>query len=1224
MRWLLSAVLLALILAGLAMLLLPRWVQGPGMALASQALGRAVAVDQVSVQPWRLALTLQGLRVEAVEAGDVPQLEVARIEAALSLRSLWQRALVLERLQIESPQLRLRRTGAGRWDFDDLIQRWAQPSAAGEAGPALVLRQLSLIDGQIEFEDRVLGRSHRIDALALQLPWLSLREVDAERPIEPQVSLRLDGAELRAQAQIKPFAAKREASVALDVVGLSLQPWMAYAPTDLPLQLRQGMLDAALRLRYAQAPGQASELSVSGRIGAREIALVRPPGSSADSAEEVLAWRSLTVELADVQPLVRRVHLSAIELEAPELRLRRDASGRVLLPGLSGPSSYRGAAAAEASPAASAAPSWQLVLDQLRLRQGRLVFQDHALRPAAGLGLEALDMKLQGLRWPIDGQTPPARLELQASLKSAERRQDASRPALLQASAALSAEVLSLDGSWRDLSLSSVNPYLQALLPLSLRGRSSADWQLAIERPLMPQALDRLVFNLRDLRLDELQALRPQGGELGGVAQLRLDRLGIEPAARRVQLGQLRLIGPRLQVQRAADGRLELPAWPAAGSESGRAPASPSAPWAVQIEELALTQGRLLFGDASVQRLVRRDADASAQVLVDQLQARLRALSWGGAKSPAASPASLSFQIARPDARRDGATPGRLDWQGRLTLSPLQMDGQLRAERLPLTLADPYLGELLPLHLRRGEAGFRGRVALGESPQGWRGQVQGALLVADLRLLHTRREEGRRQAGEDLLSWQSLDLAGLDFALEPAAPARLAIERASLGDFYARLIVDEAGHFNLGELGGKAARRDASAAEPAADAPALQLRIGETRLNRGSIDFSDRFIRPNYSAHLSELSGSLGRFASGDAAMAPLLLTGRVEGTGQLQISGQLNPSGDPLAMDISASATDIELAPLSPYAGKYAGYAIERGKLSSRVHYKIEPGGQLQADNQIILNQLSFGERIESPSATKLPVLLAVALLKDRHGVIDVNLPISGSIRDPDFSVGGLILRLVLNLLGKALTAPFSLLAGGSGAAELSQMAFAPGSAVLVPQAQAQLDRLAESLRERPGLSLTLTGWAQAEAERAALQAQALDKDLLAERRRELRRQQNAKGRAAAESLHDSESFTPAERTRLLTQVYQGSKLGTRPRNLLGLLKDIPVAEMETLLLAGYDIGEGAVRELALARAVALRDALIARGVANERLFLASPKLAEPEPGKPWTPRVDLSLATQ
>ena len=164
---------------------------------------------------------------------------------------------------------------------------------------------------------------------------------------------------------------------------------------------------------------------------------------------------------------------------------------------------------------------------------------------------------------------------------------------------------------------------------------------------------------------------------------------------------------------------------------------------------------------------------------------------------------------------------------------------------------------------------------------------------------------------------------------------------------------------------------------------------------------------------------------------------------------------------------------------------------------YKIDADGKLTASNQVILNQLTFGERVESASATQLPVLLAVALLTDRNGVIDLNLPVSGGVNDPQFSVGGIIWKLVLNLLGKAFTSPFALLAGNDRD-DLSTVEFNPGSAQILGSGQQALDQVAAALVAKPGLKMTVTGAADPAAERGDLQRALLDERLQAEQARE------------------------------------------------------------------------------------------------------------------------------
>jgi len=507
---------------------------------------------------------------------------------------------------------------------------------------------------------------------------------------------------------------------------------------------------------------------------------------------------------------------------------------------------------------------------------------------------------------------------------------------------------------------------------------------------------------------------------------------------------------------------------------------------------------------------------------------------------------------------------------------------------------------------------------------------------------------------DELVSWQALSLKGLNVALKPKQRPRIEIGEADLNDFYSRLVITEEGRFNIRDVVGDAptdvAAAPASSASAVAAAPAstsagtarqpstsggmvtasvpatgsselpVDIVIGATRLTNGRVDFRDRFVRPNYSAALTELNGRIGRFASNSREMASIEMRGRAEGTALLDIRGQLNPLARPLALDIQAKATDLELAPLSPYAGKYAGYAIERGKLSMDVAYKIDAEGHLEARNQVILNQLTFGDPIASPDATKLPVRLAVALLKDRNGVININLPISGSLNDPQFSVGGIVLKLIGNLLLKAVTSPFALLSGGGGGGgpDLSAIEFKPGTAVMTEASAASLDKIARALAERPALQTTITGSADPQAEHDAWQREQIEAQLRTMARDESLRA----GVPASAAASGAPALPPAIRSALLKTLYKQTRIPDKPRNLVGLAKDLPDAEMEELLRRNVAVNDEGMRQEALARAIAVRDALVAKGISSDRLFLAAPSL-HAAGADAWTPRASLSLAT-
>jgi hypothetical protein len=382
---------------------------------------------------------------------------------------------------------------------------------------------------------------------------------------------------------------------------------------------------------------------------------------------------------------------------------------------------------------------------------------------------------------------------------------------------------------------------------------------------------------------------------------------------------------------------------------------------------------------------------------------------------------------------------------------------------------------------------------------------------------------------------------------------------------------------------------------------------------------------------MSELNGKLSEFSSqaadGSVQMADLDLKGRAEGTAALEIAGKINPLAKPLAMDIKGRVRDLDLPPLTAYSIKYAGYGIERGKLSMDVHYSVQPDGQLVATNNLVLNQLSFGDKVEG-APNSLPVKLAVALLADRHGVIDINLPISGSLNDPQFSIGAVVWKVITNLITKALTAPFSLLAnafGGSDSEDLSAVAFAPGSSALSAEVALSLDKIAKALADRPVLHVTVVGTASLALEREALKRERLRALLLAEKRR--RAAVGGQDAAAVAELTDAE--VPV----LLKDVYRRADI-PKPRNLVGLAKDLSAADMERLLLASLSVNVDTMRTLAQQRGVVVKDYLASRKVGAERLFLGAPKTvaadatnasdAPDSSTAPWKPHAELSITSR
>ncbi|EKE17081.1 MAG: hypothetical protein ACD_10C00630G0001, partial [uncultured bacterium] len=319
--------------------------------------------------------------------------------------------------------------------------------------------------------------------------------------------------------------------------------------------------------------------------------------------------------------------------------------------------------------------------------------------------------------------------------------------------------------------------------------------------------------------------------------------------------------------------------------------------------------------------------------------------------------------------------------------------------------------------------------------------------------------------------------------------------------------------------------------------------------------------------------------------------------TAPVQIIGQLNPLAAKPFLDIKADVTGVDLIGFSPYSGKYAGYNIEKGKLSLNLAYKLE-NNQLTAENRLFVDQFTFGDKVESPDATSLPVNLAISLLKNNRGEIDLDLPISGSLDDPQFSIGGLIFRMIGNLFVKAVTSPFALLGSMFGGGEgLSYVEFAPGRAAINETAGKKLEVLAKALIERPALKLEIIGRVDPEIDKEGLKRVAIERTLKAEKLKDM-----LKNGGEGESLERIEIAADEYKTYLM-RAYKESKF-PKPRNMVGFLKTLPVNEMEKLMLSNASATGDDLSQLAKQRAENVQAWLIESGkVPVQRLFLVPPK---------------------
>ncbi|WP_324779200.1 DUF748 domain-containing protein [Thiobacillus sedimenti] len=435
---------------------------------------------------------------------------------------------------------------------------------------------------------------------------------------------------------------------------------------------------------------------------------------------------------------------------------------------------------------------------------------------------------------------------------------------------------------------------------------------------------------------------------------------------------------------------------------------------------------------------------------------------------------------------------GRFNASG--TVVPGQASGRLdvRLAGLALEPFAPYVNRFARLHLHSGAASTRGRLDFARAKAGVKLAYRGGFAVDDLAITEEETEDA-------FLGWQRLASDSLRVSL---GPNRLSMKELVATHPFGKVIIFEDKSVNLQRIlrtpakaapapaGPTGARKPA----PQPEAPAFPVSIERLRIVGANAEFADLSLTPQFGTRMHDLGGVITGLSTDPATTAQVELDGKVDDYGSARVRGTLQPFRATDFTDLTLAFRNLEMTRLTPYSGKFAGRRIDSGKLSVDLEYKIK-NRQLEGENKFIVNQLKLGERVDSPDALKLPLDLAIALLQDSHGVIDLDLPVSGSLDDPQFSYGRIIWKAFVNVLTKLVTAPFRAIGKllGVSSEKLEAIDFDPGSSALLPPEQEKLKAIADALAKRPALTLTVMPGYDPDADRRALQEQTMRREAAA-----------------------------------------------------------------------------------------------------------------------------------
>ncbi|TAL52994.1 DUF748 domain-containing protein [Pandoraea sp.] len=1213
-----------------------------------QWLERPVSFGEVSVNPYTLRLDIHNVHIGDRQPGQ-PFVDIGLLHVDVSWSSLWRFAPVIDELTIDRPKVHIVRTAEQRFNFSDLIDKATQgPKPKEPSKPTrFAIYNVQVRDGTIQFDDRVLNAQHHVQHLQLGIPFIANLSSDTNVFVQPLLQASIDGSPLRLTGKLKPFASSLDSIIDLKLDQFDLPRYLGYAPAALPFDLKQGTLSADLRVQFVRS-GSTPNITLSGTLGMDNVDL-----RDARNAP-LVSLKHAEANLGDVEPLRNIVHLNAVRIDglAPTVVVEKDGKLNfqrlVTAPGTpartasaagqtvaaakpaaapspssvapaSSPSASSTAAANTASAAAAKATApapLDLAITAFNLTNSTLHYRDERAAPAVAATLENIHIALRGVQ--TLGSTP-ASYDIGAQLP-------AGGSLAAQGGFTLSSAQANGELTLHDIALSALQPLLKSVLAGDIKGgtlsaQAKFKGEFAAGKPNLQVAPASLALDRLDVRSPDKRDTPLK------VAALSAHLTNFDLLRKHVDVGSVTVKGLDASIRREHDGAINLlrlvaaaPAHGAAGTPA-KAPErhrsappaeqSRSAPWQWQIGTLGLENAAVSFDDEAV-------AGHPVKVQLTSLNAKVQDISQDLAKP-------LHLEINGTVQRR-----GTLSVNGTVSPEPLKGTLAVRTQSLDLAAFEPYIDMTLNASIASALLSAEGK--LGFARQHDKIQISylgnatlGNVLMRD------------KLTSESFLRWGALSAEHIDLHYGTGEP-KIHVGALSLSRFYSRIIINSNGRLNLEDLvakkseapksltraepqGTPATSAATSAATPAGAPVAgagkaipADIAIGRVTLQGGRINFTDNFIKPNYTANLTQIGGSVGAFGTQSNAPADVVLKGSVDNDAPININGKINPLTPMAFVDIKAKADGIELTNLTPYSDKYTGYPIEKGKLSLDVHYLLDQG-KLTADNHIFIDQLTFGDRVENDTATNLPVRLAVALLKNSRGEIDVQIPVSGSLSDPQFSLGSVIVRAVVNLIVKAVTAPFNLLASafGGGDQQLGFVAFAPGSSTLDAASIKKLETLVKALNDRPALQLDIIGRVDPDKDTEGLREAKVMRLVRAQKREAL---------IAEGANPDTGPITvaPDEYNKYLELAYKAAKF-PKPRNFIGFAKSLPPAEMKKLLAANMTVTEQDLRALANARANAVREWFTGKIAAN-RLYVVAPKLtAEGIKDKGDTTRVDFSL---
>ena len=892
-----------------------------------------------------------------------------------------------------------------------------------------------------------------------------------------------------------------------------------------------------------------------------------------EPGKEQVGFERLYTNLQADSLWTKALHLADVQLDKPKTELVFSKEGALNLTQL-----FK-LPASEPTPPAPDSKPFPLRIDRIKLADGYLHFAD--VRPSEPIEFlyDSMNLELKNLSTLPDDN---ADMTLVAAGPEGGR---------IDWTGTLSIVPIASEGTLKvtDGKMKVWWPYVRDALPLVLEDgvlNFSTDYKLNLAKET------EMVLSNASASIAPFKLNAPDGRPLARLERLDVSNTTVDLAKQQVVVGKINSKNLETWATREADGQLD---WQKlfASQPASRAkpkandpvtveapkpgPVAPSKPWQVLLKDVELRDYRLHLAD--------KEPKTPVALEVGPLNLNLKNFD-----SLNQSPFNLKLDTGI-------GKQGKLTASGDVNLNPVSAKLKVTTKDIDLRVAQAYIDPFIRLELRSGMLDSDLAVDLKRiDPLTF--TVQGNVQIAQLHTLDTMKSR-------DFLKWQRLELEKLNYQHGDS----LSIAKVNFAQPYVRFMINDDRTTNIDDLlipqpAGSASKSNAKPA--AGKEKPLGIHVGGIAINDGSANFADFSLTPNFATAIQQLNGQIGTIDSRQAKPASVNVAGKVDRYAPVTIKGSVNPFDPMASLDIATSFKRVELTTLTPYSGKFAGYRIRKGRLNLDLHYLITKG-QLKAENKLVVEQLQLGEKVDSPDAVDLPIKLAIALLKDTDGKISIELPVTGDLNNPQFSVMPIVWQTLRNLVLRAAQAPFKFIGGlisGGGAEDLGTVSFAPGSSELNADAQKALTTLAAALKERPALRLEIEGTAAQSSDGPFIAKERLEREFQYNYYKILqRRGDKVPAQASLLNVPDDEKGP------LLEGIYRTRLKQQPPAEWAKLSRDERAQKMSDALIDFWSKSEVLLRQLGQERASSIKDFLVDKGqLADERVYFVDAALGQAE----------------